>query len=515
MTTAQPSNRSMIIPTPSGDFDIKIPESAGVTPAEEPAAPTPQPSIYEPPVAPEEHYPLAETEPTVSTPQQPRTERRREVEQKKEPPVVEKGKKVEKPAEKKVEAHPPGKKPVTKKEIVEAKKPTLEQAQKPKKPTEEPPPSAEEAVAPPPAQLPQGAWEATEDLERGEEKLVKKVAPVKKEEPVIPTTFQTGAPPAAPVILPGGEPLQPLTAPFANLPAPVAALFERMVGVMTVMNTPGSGVTETTINLDNPKFANSVFYGTQIIITEFNRPESLQHPTAWESAGHYSHRQQQTGIAAAFQAGNYTFKVNRIDTGISPLPLEERKREARRVKRKKGATIPQPIELDKIEKKELPKRESTKQPTQYKKNKSSLPEQIEADSLQVIKQFIANQSSEPLNISIDPSSQVGALYDKLLSAIIGTHTEGVQETTFFLDGDAFNTFQGARITITEYSTAPKVFNIEFSSHSKAVALFESHAAEFDDRPAKTGSWLFSLPNRYLLRERTISCQKESRARGRR
>ncbi len=139
--------------------------------------------------------------------------------------------------------------------------------------------------------------------------------------------------------------------------------------------------------------------------------------------------------------------------------------------------IPQPIELAKIEKKELPKRETTKQPTQYKKNKSSLPEQIEADSLQVIKQFIANQSSEPLNISIDPSSQVGALYDKLLGAIIVTHTEGVQETTFFLDGDAFNTFQGARITITEYSTAPKVFNIEFSSHSKAVALFESHAAE--------------------------------------
>lgn len=338
MTTAQPSNRSMIIPTPSGDFDIKIPESAGVTPAEEPAAPTPQPSIYEPPVAPEEHYPLAETEPTVSTPQQPRTERRREVEQKKEPPVVEKGKKVEKPAEKKVEAHPPGKKPVTKKEIVEAKKPTLEQAQKPKKPTEEPPPSAEEAVAPPPAQLPQGAWEATEDLERGEEKLVKKVAPVKKEEPVIPTTFQTGAPPAAPVILPGGEPLQPLTAPFANLPAPVAALFERMVGVMTVMNTPGSGVTETTINLDNPKFANSVFYGTQIIITEFStapKAYNIQLLGNQQAITLIDNNKQE--LLAAFQAGNYTFKVNRIDTGHLTAAPEERKREARRVKRKKGA----------------------------------------------------------------------------------------------------------------------------------------------------------------------------------
>ncbi len=136
MTTAQPSNRDIITPSPSGDFEIKIPESAGVSPAEEPAAPTPQPSIYEPPVAPEEHYPLAETEPTVSTPQQPRTERRRQVEQRKEP-IVEKGKKVEKPAEKKVAAHPPGKKPVSKKEIVETKPPQhVEVPKKQKKPAE-------------------------------------------------------------------------------------------------------------------------------------------------------------------------------------------------------------------------------------------------------------------------------------------------------------------------------------------------------------------------------------------
>ncbi|MBS0629842.1 MAG: hypothetical protein JSS30_06425 [Verrucomicrobia bacterium] len=139
--------------------------------------------------------------------------------------------------------------------------------------------------------------------------------------------------------------------------------------------------------------------------------------------------------------------------------------------------IPQPIELAKIEKRELPKREGARQPTAYKKEKNKLPQELHEGSLEVIKQFISHYEPTHVDIKIDPSTQVGALYDKLLQMIVITHSEGVQETTFFLDGDAFNVFQGARITITEYSTAPKVFNIEFSADARAVSLFQSHAAE--------------------------------------
>lgn len=144
--------------------------------------------------------------------------------------------------------------------------------------------------------------------------------------------------------------------------------------------------------------------------------------------------------------------------------------------------LSQPIELDKVKLKEN-QRQDSKKPATYSKGqkRSPISEEVHEGSLEVIKQLIANHQSPIVSTDckIDASSQVGALYEKLLHCIVMVHTEGIQETTFFLDGDAFSTsvFQGAKITITEYSTAPKVFNIEFSAQSKAVALFQSHAAE--------------------------------------
>lgn len=142
--------------------------------------------------------------------------------------------------------------------------------------------------------------------------------------------------------------------------------------------------------------------------------------------------------------------------------------------------LSQPIELDKVKHKEQLSREN-KRPASYSKEqkKNPIPSEIHEGSLEAIKQLIANHQAPVAETKIDASSQVGALYEKMLQCIVMVHAEGIQETTFFLEGDAFNTsvFQGSKITITEYSTAPKVFNIEFSSHSKAVALFQSHAAE--------------------------------------
>ncbi len=105
---------------------------------------------------------------------------------------------------------------------------------------------------------------------------------------------------------------------------------------MTVMNT--TGVTKTTINLDNPKFANSVFYGAQIVISEFStapKAYNIQLLGNQQAVALFTNNAQE--LVAAFQAGNYTFKVNRIDTGYLTGAPEERKRETRRVKRKKGA----------------------------------------------------------------------------------------------------------------------------------------------------------------------------------
>lgn len=320
MTTAQPSSQDKIVPAPSADtFEVKVPEAEGEF-AQPPTPPAPPP-FFPPPVQPDT---------SMSTPQQPRTERQKRVERKKTEttPPIEKGKKGEK--------KPPAAAPLTsapkKKETARPEEQEVAAPYTPPQPiAQTAPPTKEEALPPP---LAKGAWEANEDLDKDEGQLLKKGPPSKKAIPPTTPFPSTTAPTQAPVILPG-EPLQPITAPFAHLPAAVAALFERMVGVMTVMNT--TGVTQTTINLDNPKYANSVFFGAQIIISEYStapKAFNIQLLGNQQAVNLFTNNAQE--LVAAFQAGNYTFKVNRIDTGYLSTP-EVRRREVRRVKRKRGA----------------------------------------------------------------------------------------------------------------------------------------------------------------------------------
>ena len=171
--------------------------------------------------------------------------------------------------------------------------------------------------------MPPGAWEATKAPEKEEKKGV-------SEPETLPTTTPT--PTAAPP--PGTPAPPPLVAPFAHLSPQVQQVFERMVGVMTVMTD--SGTTQTTINLDNPRFAESVFFGAQIIVSEFSTA-----PKAFniELLGNQQAMNLMTAnaeeLVAAFQAGNYNFKVNRIDVGSLPMTREAKRKEVSRVKRKK------------------------------------------------------------------------------------------------------------------------------------------------------------------------------------
>lgn len=147
--------------------------------------------------------------------------------------------------------------------------------------------------------------------------------------------------------------------------------------------------------------------------------------------------------------------------------------------------LSQPIEIAVKDIKDSPRQVQNKRPAAYpkKEKKGPLPQDLEEGSLEALKQLIASQYTASLEnidaasplLKIDPSSQVGALYNKLVQSLISVHTNGVQETTFFLDDNSI--FRGAKITITEFSTAPKVFNIEFTAQDKVVALFETHAAD--------------------------------------
>lgn len=146
----------------------------------------------------------------------------------------------------------------------------------------------------------------------------------------------------------------------------------------------------------------------------------------------------------------------------------------------------------------------SKQPKTFSKEKPEkkkrLSKKLQEDSLGMLKEMLAKQKLEqvqsmsaagPFNeqlqkltatetqqiTKIEQSAQVTQLFEKLVETIIQIKNDGIEETTFFLDGDAFSSsiFGGAQITITEYSTAPKIFNIQFSANPETLPFFESHA----------------------------------------
>ncbi|HKZ00289.1 MAG TPA: hypothetical protein VJ112_03885, partial [Rhabdochlamydiaceae bacterium] len=99
-----------------------------------------------------------------------------------------------------------------------------------------------------------------------------------------------------------------------------------MVGVITVMSS--SGVTETVITLNSPQFASSVFFGAQIIIQEYSTaPKAFNIQLNGNPQALDIFQGNADDLMAAFQYGNYNFKINRLDTGLlrEPQHLIQRK----------------------------------------------------------------------------------------------------------------------------------------------------------------------------------------------
>ncbi len=157
------------------------------------------------------------------------------------------------------------------------------------------------------------------------------ISELKKEEKVEEKGLEMGGMPAAAGELPGPAVLPPAPEtlpPYANLHPQVMEIFDRMVGVMTVMTM--SGMTETTITLNAPQFASSVFFGSQIIIREFStapRAFNIQLNGTPQAVALFQGNVDD--LMAAFSAGNYNFRVNRLETGyLTERPLFKRKEKA-------------------------------------------------------------------------------------------------------------------------------------------------------------------------------------------
>jgi hypothetical protein len=86
------------------------------------------------------------------------------------------------------------------------------------------------------------------------------------------------------------------------------------------------------------------------------------------------------------------------------------------------------------------------------------------------------------------SEKVLDLFHEMVSHMTVMTAQNVQETTIHLSSPEFaaSPFFGAQIIITEYSSAPRIFNIELIGNSEAALKFHAHIAElkhaFDTGP---------------------------------
>jgi hypothetical protein len=190
--------------------------------------------------------------------------------------------------------------------------------------------AAEEEVAPPPPPPPPSSSAKGEE-KKGEEK---EKLPTIEELPTAMGQPTDLAP--APDVPSAIEPLPP----YASLPSQVQELFDRMAGVMTVMQL--SGMTETVITLNAPQFASSVFFGSQIIIQEFSTaPKAFNVQLNGQPQAVALFQEHTDDLMAAFQKGNYAFRINRLETGHqTDRPLFKRKESASGDKDQKGDSPP-------------------------------------------------------------------------------------------------------------------------------------------------------------------------------
>lgn len=81
-------------------------------------------------------------------------------------------------------------------------------------------------------------------------------------------------------------------------------------------------------------------------------------------------------------------------------------------------------------------------------------------------------SSQPVKLPVE----IEALFEKMAGTMLVLASSGETETTVFLDAPQFNQspFYGTRITIKEFSTAPKAFNIEIASSILVLNAIDIH-----------------------------------------
>jgi hypothetical protein len=97
-------------------------------------------------------------------------------------------------------------------------------------------------------------------------------------------------------------------------------------------------------------------------------------------------------------------------------------------------------------------------------------------------------------------------FERMVSNITVMLETGVTTTTITLNEPTGSIFAGTQISIAEFSTAPKAFNIEITGSSEAVAIFDSN---MDDLSAAFANYKEFSINRLEARIRPLVRRKES------
>ena len=105
----------------------------------------------------------------------------------------------------------------------------------------------------------------------------------------------------------------------------ISQLFDRMAGVMTVMEL--SGTTTTELTLSGEEFASSVFYGARITITEYSTaPKAFNVLLSASPEAIVLFQGNMPNLLANFASGNYAFFIYRLETNVEERPLFKRKK---------------------------------------------------------------------------------------------------------------------------------------------------------------------------------------------
>ncbi|MBI3237027.1 MAG: hypothetical protein HYZ48_04940 [Chlamydiales bacterium] len=99
--------------------------------------------------------------------------------------------------------------------------------------------------------------------------------------------------------------------------------------------------------------------------------------------------------------------------------------------------------------------------------------QIEGEVCERLSEISASRGVQELL-----SSEIEALFEKMASLMLLHDSALEEETTFFLEGKQFQNslFYGTQIKITEFSSAPKAFNVSIATTYPALVQLEVHKA---------------------------------------